>query len=292
MSTPTRLFSRAYRVGSQEGLAELHSSVTWFVCNRMFDRNFWRGQFTDELEVECNGVTATFDTTTDIAKQFFYPRYIDGELHEPTLTKRLTDVLARDSVFYDIGANVGYFTVFAARVCTEGAVHAFELDEKFIESIEQSLERNRNTAPVQLVRKAVTAATGETASYSNDDVPTIGGDSAESSRTETVALEDYVESRPPPDVLKIDVEGYEYEVLAGATETLTSTPPHTLFVEMHPDRLASYGRSTEAVLSLLDECGYTCGRLDDHRRGESEPTEPTSDTIDENVVLQCTRSAA
>jgi FkbM family methyltransferase len=58
-----------------------------------------------------------------------------------------------------------------------------------------------------------------------------------------------------PDLVKIDVEGYELAVLAGASAELArSRPP--LFLEIHPGRLRELGGSVEELVRLLAELGY------------------------------------
>jgi FkbM family methyltransferase len=64
-----------------------------------------------------------------------------------------------------------------------------------------------------------------------------------------------------PDLMKIDVEGYELAVLVGARETLARERPR-LFLELHPERLRELGGSVEEVVSLLTGIGYRFMRLD------------------------------
>lgn len=58
-----------------------------------------------------------------------------------------------------------------------------------------------------------------------------------------------------PDLVKIDVEGYELAVLSGARATLKAHRP-PLFLEIHPERLRDLGASSQEVLSLLAGLGY------------------------------------
>ena len=80
-------------------------------------------------------MSVRFDTSSRTAKDWFYPRYLDGTLHETKITKKIVETLSEDSVFYDIGANIGYYTIFASEVCSkgEGEVHSFEIDPNFIQ---------------------------------------------------------------------------------------------------------------------------------------------------------------
>lgn len=63
-----------------------------------------------------------------------------------------------------------------------------------------------------------------------------------------------------PNVIKIDVEGFEDLVLKGAFETLSRFSP-VLFVEFHPEELASRGSSCDEVLRMLGEYGYQSEQL-------------------------------
>lgn len=65
-----------------------------------------------------------------------------------------------------------------------------------------------------------------------------------------------------PDVMKVDVEGYEHSVLRGALRTLREDRP-VLFLELHPQRLRELGSSAGEVAGLLGELGYRIFDLND-----------------------------
>jgi FkbM family methyltransferase len=78
-----------------------------------------------------------------------------------------------------------------------------------------------------------------------------------------------------PDLVKIDVEGYELAVLAGARATLARFRP-LLFLELHPRGLRALGGSVAAVTLLLQEVGYrfrglSGAPLDERRINAAEP---------------------
>jgi FkbM family methyltransferase len=58
-----------------------------------------------------------------------------------------------------------------------------------------------------------------------------------------------------PDLVKIDVEGYEIAVLRGASRTLREDRP-VLFLEVHPDRIVHLGGSMDEIAALLDDFRY------------------------------------
>jgi Methyltransferase FkbM domain len=62
-----------------------------------------------------------------------------------------------------------------------------------------------------------------------------------------------------PTIIKIDVEGWELEVLKGTEDVLTRYSPK-LFLSLHPEALAKLQTSIEAVQSWLEERGY-CSRI-------------------------------
>lgn len=72
---------------------------------------------------------------------------------------------------------------------------------------------------------------------------------------EIIALDDYVKTQSIlPTFLKIDVEGYESEVLKGATEILKTLPK--LEIEIHTEILSRYNTSVEEIFELIDIQSY------------------------------------
>jgi hypothetical protein len=79
-----------------------------------------------------------------------------------------------------------------------------------------------------------------------------------------VRLDSIFEDRPV-DLLKVDVEGFEERVLAGATRLLNDAAraPRQVFIEVHPYAWPAFGTSSDSLLALLARCGYTACDLFD-----------------------------
>jgi FkbM family methyltransferase len=197
-------------------------------------------------------------------KVYFYGHY--HERYEAELVRRL---LKDDDGFWDVGANVGYFTLVAATaLANRGQIVAFEPGENAFARLVENISLNAydNIKTFQL---AVSDREGEAVLH-------VLGDIADSSASlypagpaqgieevcRTVSLDHFrrEEDLSPPDLIKLDVEGAELAVLQGARELMAATPP-LLLVEMEEKNLRAAGASREAIRQFLAGYGYQAAHL-------------------------------
>lgn len=137
-------------------------------------------------------------------------------------------------VVYDIGANVGFYTLLASfLVGPQGKVIAFEPVPRNLEYIAKHLEIN-GADNVAIVAAAVSDTSGA-ATFAIGRHHTIGHLSDDGSlQVELVSLDECVYGRrfPVPGVLKLDIEGSEYLALSGAASLLNEHHP-TVFLATH-----------------------------------------------------------
>lgn len=160
-------------------------------------------------------------------------------------------------LFVDVGANVGAFTVMAAGVAA-ARVMAFEASPDTYEMLARNIRLNGFDEHV----KAIHAAAGRnegTAKFSiglgTENYVTNG---TTTNRTITVKMTtlDKELAGDPPDLLKIDVEGFETEVFAGAAKTLRDPNLKAIIVE-HDNLGARYGFDEELLHREIRQCGFT-----------------------------------
>jgi FkbM family methyltransferase len=174
--------------------------------------------------------------------------------------KTLERLVRPGSVFFDIGANIGFFTLLGARlVGPSGTVVAFEPHPENIERLRRNIDLNL-FSNVVVVARAASDASGDRAldvrhTATASLVPRENTrDTQGFVRVEATSLDDFLEARPDiaPDVVKIDAEGHEVEILHGMRETLRRSRP-VLICEMH--------RRNREFVEAVEEAGYRAAML-------------------------------
>jgi FkbM family methyltransferase len=185
--------------------------------------------------------------------------------HELSVQDLILAAVHPGATVYDIGAHAGSIALGVARlVGPSGHVIAFEADPKNVESLIENGSRNRLAASLQVVPAAVWSYTATAipfrrsgAQRSHGGVETDGQHpvlgSGEVINVSTVALDDFIANGGPiPQLIKIDVEGGEYEVLRGGTNLFATRRP-LLIAEVH------HSQATERIGAWLTENQY-CAR--------------------------------
>lgn len=167
---------------------------------------------------------------------------------------------------YDIGANVGTFSLFFARqVGGAGQVVAFEPVEETYGKLVANLRIN-GVVNVRPLRLALGAARGQRAAYAvagaagtTSIATSVSADFRYRATTalETAPLDEAaaLHSLPPPDFMKIDVEGAEHEVIEGAEGLLRSARP-AIFVELHGQGADGKADAAERLAEALARLRY------------------------------------
>ncbi len=188
---------------------------------------------------------------------------------QPEIWESILPALSEGSVFLDVGAHIGYFSMkAAAKVGKTGRVVAFEPNPDTLEFLRSNVTANRAenviVQPIACTDREQTL-TLYAAPEINTGASSLTRDNANISAAEAPKAFS-VRGRPIDDVvrelnltrvdaIKVDVEGAEVSVLRGAAETLRRFHPK-LVVEVIPEQLAGFKTTPAELEALIKASGY------------------------------------
>jgi len=180
-------------------------------------------------------------------------------IYEPHMQSLMVKLVKKDSVFYDIGANVGFYSLLASALVFPGKVYAFEPVVGNVRYIERHLALNK-IRNVEVLELAICDQAG-TSTFQEEETRAMGHLQAEgNTHVRTTTLDALLEAQliAPPQYIKMDIEGAELMALRGASECIQRHRP-TIF-------LATHGHEMEtACRRLLKSWGYELQKLSDER---------------------------
>lgn len=195
--------------------------------------------------------------------------------YEPGLQAAIGDLVKPGMIAYDVGANIGYISLALARQVGEaGKVFAFEALPANLERLRLNLALNELSARVQVVGAAVVEAERPVEFWIG---PSGGMGKADGSAgrreisyesslvVEGISLDSFVYSagNPPPQVVKLDIEGGEVLALPGMRRILAESRP-LLFLELHGPEAA------QAAWEVLQATNYRlCSMAEGYPRIDS-----------------------
>jgi FkbM family methyltransferase len=181
--------------------------------------------------------------------------------YEPELQAALRELIQPGAVIYDVGANIGYVSLLLAKAAgLEGHVYAFEALPGNIEQWRQNVTLNGMEARLSLYAGAVTQSTGPVRFlvHASGGMGKAAGSAGRADRYQSeisvpgISLDEFVygQDNPPPQVVKMDIEGGEVLALPGMRRVLAEARP-LMLMELHGPE------SSRAAWETLTAAGYT-----------------------------------
>ena len=223
-----------------------------------------------------------------------------NSVHEPFETKILGGLVREGGVVLDVGANIGYYTLqFARQVGANGHVFAFEPDAANFELLGKNLQVN-GYANVTLIKQAVSNYNGPTRLYlsarNRGDHRTYQSDEhRESTEIQSIRLSDHFKAvNQPIDLIKMDIQGAEYQAFLGMQELLLRNPGVVLVTEFWPYGIRRSGAPPQAYLELIAGSGFELFEISEEKETVEriEPRcllEKLGDSMEESTNLMCRR---
>jgi FkbM family methyltransferase len=197
-------------------------------------------------------------------------RFRAARPYEDRFHQALEAAVRPADVVWDIGANIGFYTqIFCDKVGAQGSVVAFE---PFPESVAKIKERLSDCPWLRIENIALGDENTSGRLVLSDASTThhLASEKASEPDSQSIPVEvirgdsicEHLGS--PPNVIKIDVEGFEEEVLNGLSQTLSHPTLRGVFVEVHFHLLSQRGRANAPVRieAMLREKGLRVSWLD------------------------------
>lgn len=188
--------------------------------------------------------------------------YLARGIHEEQVTLKLKNIIRKGMIVVDIGASLGYYVVFAAKLVGEnGKVFAFEPNPLTYKLLQENIALNQlnNVAPIQ---KAISNGGGTTKLWLAQNIEAGNilrrRNRSESIVVETTSLDEFFEvyGLPSIDILIMDIEGAEVLALQGMNQVMENNAHLQMIMEFHPHRILAAQRSSEELWAALQKNGF------------------------------------
>jgi len=202
--------------------------------------------------------------------------YLLGNYEAPAVMDTFIQWCVPDAVFYDIGSNAGYYSLVANRFITTGKIYAVEPLPENIALLQQHIALNKKYITHNNIIVCPFAIAGENKAvlFSNSSTQSDGNTyiasspvyaAAEKIMVQCYTIDELVrQGYAAPSILKIDVEGAEYDVLEGAAATLKTFRPYILLAT-HDFHLPGV---KDKCVSFLTALGYIVTHTGGHNKNE------------------------
>jgi len=211
-----------------------------------------------ESPAVCDGLRFELDLNDNLQRMIYF------NVYEQDLISAALPFVDPNEVFFDVGANVGFYALHAARLMQTGCVYAFEPEPENFARLRKNCELNGFERRVKLHMLAVSDTVGRAVFFKCDRNSGWGNltgfpDVLDSEiEVKTTTIDDFCRCEGISRIgfLKIDVEGHEPQVVAGASRMLAEKRIDNVFAEYVGCRLPSFGCSFRDFLSLFAQFGY------------------------------------
>lgn len=183
---------------------------------------------------------------------------LDG-IREPESTKMIKKILKPGDIVVDIGANRGYYALMESRlVGKNGKVYAIEPVQDNINALKKNIELN-NYPNIKVFQVAIGDKNTTTKMYISSFSNWHSFINHKQKITSTIdikviSLDNFLKDKEYPYFIRMDVEGYEYQILKGMKNVLERRKPLKLFIELHPHLMQK--DKTIFILKTLMKYGF------------------------------------
>ncbi len=190
---------------------------------------------------------------------------LDTKAYESEMELVVRTLLSKGDCFVDLGANEGYFSIMASKLVGEiGHVFSIEPQSRLQKVLSMNIQLN-SVLNVHVAQVAISDSEGTVKMSLSPDMNTGSSGLARATKysvsTEEVrqtTLEAFIAEASPSVVklLKIDIEGFEYEAIMGSKKLFEAGVIQHVALELHSSMLAKRGKNGAEIIDFLCDSGY------------------------------------
>jgi FkbM family methyltransferase len=192
--------------------------------------------------------------------------YVDLKSYSIYDNLNLKDDIKNSKIFVDIGANIGFYSLLSAKTMNDkGVVYSFEPERINYELLTNNIALNNFTSILPIC-KAVSNNTGSVKFYTDklesgghslfQDAVQFGKKSLfDNTIVDAIKLDDFFGGNQKIDLMKIDVQGAEYNVLSGARKVIRNNDAIKIILEFCPYNLIQPGVTPQLCWDALTSLG-------------------------------------
>lgn len=199
----------------------------------------------------------------DIKESNIYKQLALDGTREVAATKVMPSFISPGDIILEAGANIGYYTIMMAQLIEKkGKIFALEPDPDNYIQLVRNLELNKiDQSLVQTKQLGVADSVGEMQFYvtrnSNLHSMVKPKDPTTIKHVETIkttTIDAFASAHTRPNVIRMDVEGFEVHIINGMANLLKSPEPLKMFIELHPQIIGA--DQTVDMLQTLKQSGF------------------------------------
>jgi FkbM family methyltransferase len=165
-------------------------------------------------------------------------------------------------VIFDIGALYGYFSLISKSLFSQATIFAFEMNPQSYDILAKNIMVNKHLG-IPAVRPINIGLSDHTILQENVLIKGFilkeNSESAKSSKLDIMSLDDFCRiSNFSPELIKIDVEGYQAKIFLGGMATIEKTKPIIILEFDNPKTLDPFNTTNKQITKPLFDLGYNC----------------------------------
>ena len=196
----------------------------------------------------------------DLRGKSIHKQLILDEIRERKSTRIMEQFIRPDDAILELGANIGYYVLIESTVLSDkGYIYAVEPAPENVRLLEKNVALNK-IKNVEICHMAMSNTKGTAKLYMGKAcnlhslINSSNASDSEYVEVETDTVDNFIKGRKPVTFLRMDVEGYETEVIDGMHDIFKSPHFERLFVEIHPHRVSS--EKMQKFLQTVREYGF------------------------------------